>query len=153
MNKQLNFSERFTATWQNPTAHKLGELLADDIVLYQPHMTPIKGKQAAVQEFERLLNWLPGTHSVVKCWREDEEIALIEHELNFPFGNKCIKLPAVDRFILADGLARERVVYFDQVRLITAVLKHPSKWKGYFDYRFGGTSTNQTMAKVEFNSE
>ncbi len=133
-----SFSRRFTAAWQAPTAERLASLLADDVVLYQPHLPPIRGKAAAQAEFERLLSWIPGTFSKVKVWREDESVALIEHELHFPVGTGFIRVRAVDRFNLEQGLGKERVVYFNLLRLIGGVLKHPSLWWGYLKYRFSG---------------
>ena len=63
--------------------------------------------------------------------------AFIEHELRFPAGGSHIVLPAVDRFVLRDGLGAERLVYFDQLRLIGSVLKRPGLWGGFAKYRFG----------------
>ena len=131
------FSERFAQAWRQPSAQGLAELLTDDVVLYQPQLPPIRGKAAAIAEFERLFAWLPGTYSETRHWREDETVALIEHVLHFPAGKGYIRIPAVDRFILEDGLAKERVVYFDQMRLIGGVLRHPSLWPGFLKYRFG----------------
>lgn len=132
-----SFSERFAAAWAAPTAEGLAALLAEDVVLYQPHLPPIRGREAARAEFARLFAWLPGTHSRVKNWQENAEIALIEHELHFPVGRGHIRIPAVDCFRLEDGLAKERVVYFDQLRLIAGVARHPSLWIGYLKYRMG----------------
>ncbi|MEE2732116.1 MAG: nuclear transport factor 2 family protein [Pseudomonadota bacterium] len=131
------FSERFAQAWREPTPQKLAELLAEDVVLYQPHLPPIRGKAAAVAEFTRLFEWLPGTFSETRNSRENEELALIEHVLHFPVGKSYIKVPAVDRFILKDGLANERVVYFDQIRLISGVIRHPGTWLGFVKYRLG----------------
>lgn len=132
-----SFSERFRDAWQSPTVEKLTDLLTEDVVLYQPHLPAISGKAAVTEEFRRLFEWIPGTHSEVQCWREDSEIALIEHVLCFPVGKHCIRIRAVDRFRLRGGLGMERRVYFDQLALILNVLRHPSLWPGYFRYRLG----------------
>jgi hypothetical protein len=135
---QPSFSERFAEIWKEPTAEAFGELFTEDVVLYQPHLPPIRGKQAATAEFRRLFRWLPGTYSKVKCWREDNNVALIEHELHLPVGRGYIRIPAVDRFSLEAGFAKERVVYFDQLRLLRGVLRYPSLWLGFIKYSFGG---------------
>ena len=132
-----SFAKRFELAWKNPTAEGLADLLADNVVLYQPHLPPLRGKAAAVAEFKRLFTWLPGTHSVVKRWEESEEFAFIEHVLHFPVGTDFIRIPSVDRIVLNDGLVIERVAYFDRTKLITAVIKHPSLWFGFIKYRFG----------------
>jgi hypothetical protein len=131
------FASRFEAAWKEPTPDSLTALLAEDVVLLQPHLPPIRGKAAAHAEFSRLFAWIPGTHSVVLNSSETEGVVFIEHELRFPVGSRTIRLPAVDRFVLRNGLGAERVVYFDQARLILGVLKHPSLWPGYLRYRFG----------------
>ena len=132
-----SFASKFESAWKEPSPDGLVALLSEDVILRQPHLPTIRGKAAAHREFTRLFSWLPGTHSVVKSSRESGDVAFIEHELRFPVGTKVIALPAVDRFVLRNGLGVERIVYFDQVRLILSVLKHPSLWLGYFKYRFG----------------
>ncbi len=131
------FSERFASAWKDPTPEKLGALLAENVVLKQPHLRPIRGKAAAIEEFRRLFAWLPGTWSEVIRWQEDAQVAMIEHVLHFPMGARDVRLPAIDRFRLEQGLAVERVVYFDQVKLMRAVLGSPSTWAGYLRYRAG----------------
>lgn len=137
MSLSRSFSECFAEAWERPTAEGLGALLAEDILLVQPHLPPIRGRDAAIREFGRLFSWLPGTHSEVVRWLEGSDVALIEHVLHFPVGSSFIRIPAVDRFTLKDGLAVERVVYFDQVPLVLGVLGHPSLWLGFIKYRFG----------------
>lgn len=132
-----SFASRFEQAWKNPTADGLAALLAEDVVLIQPHLPPIRGRAAAHAEFARLFAWIPGTHSIVRSSRESGDLAFIEHELRFPVGNGTIRLPSVDRIVLRDGLIAERVVYFDQLRLMLGVLKHLSLWPGYLKYRFG----------------
>lgn len=131
-----SFSERFEEAWKSPSADRLAELFADDVVLFQPHLPPVRGKKAAIAEFNHLFAWLPGTHSVVQRWRESPELAFIEHVLHFPVGGEFIRIPSVDRFKLKEGLAIERVAYFDRVKLISAILRHPSLWPGFIRYRF-----------------
>lgn len=135
--RDSSFCRRFEQAWAEPTPERLASLLTGDVVLYQPQLPPIRGKAAVIAEFTRLLKWLPGTHSVTTRWQENAKEAFIEHTLHFPAGRDFIRLPAVDVFRLENGLARERIVYFDQVKLITGVLKHPSLWPGFIRYRLG----------------
>ena len=132
-----SFCERFEQAWRQPTPAGLAALLHEDVVLRQPHLPPIRGRAAAQREFERLFRWIPGARSRVQRGHDDAESAFIEHQLEFPVGRDLICLPAVDRFSLRDGLALERVVYFDQLALIGAVLRHPSLWPGFPRYRLG----------------
>jgi hypothetical protein len=63
------------------------------------------------------------------------EWVFIEWRMQLPVGNGLVSIPAVDRFRIVDGLGIERVVYFDQMALATALLKHPSLWLSFVKYR------------------
>lgn len=132
-----SFGERFEDAWRNPSADGLVSLLSEDVVLYQPHLPPIRGREAARREFERLFAWSPGARSEVKRWREQDGVAFIEHELIFPVGRRAMRVRAVDCFTLEGELATERVVYFNMLTLVLGVLRHPSLWPGFVRYRLG----------------
>jgi SnoaL-like protein len=53
------FVEAFESAWSRPTPERLIALLDPDVVLLQPHLPPIRGRDAALKEFRRLLTWLP----------------------------------------------------------------------------------------------
>ena len=133
---ELDFARRFAEGWAAPTAERLVTLLADDVVLLQPHLPPIRGRAAARAEFERLFRWLPGMRGVVHRARGDEGVLYIEWTMRLPIG-RGVAIDAVDRFLLRDGLGVERTVYFDQLPLIAGVLRNPRAWPGYLRYRFG----------------
>jgi hypothetical protein len=135
-NAELMFAEQFAAAWAAPTAERLVALLADDVVLRQPHLPPLRGRAAALIEFRRLLRWLPGLHGAVHRARGADGVLFIEWTMRAPLG-AGVGIDAVDRFLLRDGLAVERTVYFDQIPLIAGVLRHPSAWPGYVRYRLG----------------
>ena len=134
---ELAFAEQFAAGWAAPTPDRLVALLTDDVVLYQPHLRPVRGKAAALAEFRRLFRWLPGLHGEVHRARGADGVLYIEWTMRFPLGGAVVQIPAVDRFYLRDGLGAERTVYFDQLPLIAGVLRHPSEWPGYVRYRMG----------------
>ena len=48
-----------TAEQKRADTERLVELLHTDVVLYQPHVPAIRGRQAALQEFRRLFRRLP----------------------------------------------------------------------------------------------
>jgi hypothetical protein len=131
------FGDRFAAAWAQPTPEGLVALLQADVVLIQPHQPPIRGRDAALREFRRLLGWLPAFHGEVTRWSQSGDTVFIEWKMRLPLGRRTITIPAVDRFLLRGGLAAERVVYFDPMRLVAAVAAHPSLWAGYLKYRFG----------------
>ena len=132
---ELTFADQFAAGWAAPTTERLLALLTDDVVLYQPHLPPLRGKDAARAEFDKLFRFLPGLHGTVHRARGDGGVVYIEWTMRFPIG-RGVAIDAVDRFYLRDGLGAERTVYFDQVPLIAGVLRSPSAWAGYLRYRF-----------------
>lgn len=132
------FAEQFAEAWARPTPDGLVALLQPDVVLIQPHLPPIRGRDAALREFRRLLAWLPSFHGEITRWSESGNYVFIEWKMLLPLGHKTLSIPAVDRFLVRDGLGAERVVYFDQLRLMRAVAGNPRLWRGYLKYRFGG---------------
>ena len=60
----------------------------------------------------------------------DELDGILSHDLVLrqPLGGRPIEWPVVDRFVLHDGLATERVSYFDPTPLLRAVLTRPTSW-------------------------
>ena len=135
MNAELRFAEQFARGWAAPTAEGLVALLAEDVVLYQPHLPPLRGRAAALREFRRLFRGLPSLHGTVHRARGADGVVFIEWTMHFPLGRGVVDIAAVDRFLLRDGLGAERTVYFDQVPLLAGVLRHPSAWPGYVRYR------------------
>lgn len=133
----MRFSEYFAEAWGHPTPDNLVALLHDDVVLYQPQRSPVRGKTAAYAEFQRLLHWLPGLHGAIDRFLEQDDTAFIEWRLQLPVSGKLVSIPAVDRFLLRDGLGIERVVYFDQMLMNSIVAGHPRLWAGAVKYRLG----------------
>jgi hypothetical protein len=134
---QHPFAKAFADAWSKPTPEKLVALLHPDVVLFQPHRPPIRGRDEALREFRRMFAWIPGFHGVVERSRGDDEVLFIEWQMKVPVGKDTVSVRAIDRFRLENGLGVERAVYFDQLVLIGAVLTHPSLWAGYIRYRFG----------------
>ena len=133
----MTFSEYFAKAWSQPTPDGLVALLHDDIVLLQPHRPPVRGKAAAHREFTHLLHWLPGLHGVVDRYVENETTAFIEWRLQVPLKKGMASIPAVDRFLLQDGLGIERCVYFDQMLMNRIVAGNSELWAGAVKYRLG----------------
>ncbi len=130
------FCQAFEQAWATPTVAGLTGLLTDDVILVQPHLPTIKGKTAAIAEFERLLKWMPGLSGTVHRSISTPGEAAIEWTLSLPIG-KGLAIPMTDLFYLESGMVKLRRVYFDQIPLITAVLSRPWLWPGFVRYRFG----------------
>ena len=92
-------------------------------------MPAVKGRAAARESFERLLRLIPDLHTVVHRWSADGDVVFIEFTLVGTFGGRELRWPAVDRFVLRDGLIAERVSYFDAVPLAIAMLSRPRGWR------------------------
>ena len=134
---RLTFAEQFAEAWAAPTPERLAALLHDDVVLYQPHAAPMRGKQAALREFRRLLAFASALHGKVIRSSQAGDTVFIEWIMRLPAGDAVIEIPAVDRFRVEGGLGVERVVYFDQLAMAAAVLRHPRLWTGFARYRLG----------------
>ena len=132
---EQDFIRRFAEVWAEPTADKLTELLHPDVVLYQPHLKVIRGKDAARAEFERLFRWLPGLHGEVERSAASDGVVFVEWKMRCPIGNAEVTLRTIDRFLLQDGLAIERAAFFSQLPLLSYVAGHPATWPGYLRYR------------------
>ncbi len=78
---------------------------------------------------------MPGTRGEIDRSCSEGDLVYIEWRLIFPIGKRGVTLPAVDRFLLKDGLGHERRVFFDQMPLILAVLVRPWLWPGFLRYR------------------
>jgi SnoaL-like domain len=126
-----DFATRFAEYWRAPTPERLSLVLADRVRLVAP-MTPVtktlaEGKRA----FEGLFELIPDLTGEVHRWGATADGLLIEFTLSGTAGGKPISWHAVDRFVLGeDGLATERVSYFDSMPIALAALTRPRGWPG-----------------------
>ena len=128
-------AEQFAEAWANPRLERFVELLHPDVRLLQPVTPPIVGRQAAGEEFARLLAWLPDLRGTVDRTAMQADTLLIAWRLRFTLGNRPYELRIADRIVVADGLIREREAYYDSLALMIALLGRPSAWLGYWRYR------------------
>lgn len=131
----MSFSEQFAAAWASPSVEGLTALLHDEVVLLQPHCSPIKGKSAAKEDFSRLLSFFPAIHGKVDRYLENDSLALIEWRLIIPLRSGSVDIAMIDRFFLSDGLGLERKVYFDQFQLIRGIATDPATVFRFIKYR------------------
>jgi ketosteroid isomerase-like protein len=123
------FVERFEQAWAQSSADAITELLADDVVLRQPGLPDLVGKPAAFEAFTRLFRAFPGLTATVHRWAARDEVVFIEFTLDGELGGRPLSWPAVDRFVLRDGLIAERVNYFDSGKLFGEILRRPRGWR------------------------
>lgn len=124
------FVERFADAWGRSDIDLLMALLSEDVVLRGPMLPTTVGKAAARVTFSRLLTAFPGLRATVHRWGSKGDVVFIEFTLRCTFGGRELSWPAVDRFVLSDGLATERVNYFDPLPLFMKILRRPRGWGG-----------------------
>lgn len=122
------FAERFADTWRTPDLAKHEALWSDDIVLTQPMMGTLRGKQACRNAFQRLFALVPDLHADVHRVAHAEHQVFIEFTLSGTYGGKPIAWDAADRFTFTGGLIAERVSYFDSAPLVAKLLGRPRGW-------------------------
>jgi ketosteroid isomerase-like protein len=122
------FVTRFADFWDAPSPALLPELLHPDVVLRQPLAPPAVGLALAQRQFERFCRCLPGLHAHVEHWSTDSDVVFIEFTLQANLGRDILSWPTVNRLILRDGKAVERVTYFDPLPVLRTLLRHPSVW-------------------------
>jgi SnoaL-like domain len=131
-----DFAHRFAEYWRAPTPELLDALLADRVHLVAP-MTPTthsldEGKRA----FAALFEVIPDLTGEVHRWGATAGGVLIEFTLSGTAAGKPIAWSAVDRIVLGeDGLATERISYFDSAPIALAALRRPSIWPAFLRSR------------------
>jgi ketosteroid isomerase-like protein len=131
-----DFVSRFAEYWQAPTAAGLDRVLAERVRLVAP-MTPTTntledGKHAFAALFELIDDLTAEVHR----WGATDDGVLIEFTLSGVAGGKPISWDAVDRFVVGDdGLATERVSYFDSMPVALTAARRPRAWPGFLRSR------------------
>jgi hypothetical protein len=131
-----DFAARFAAYWRTPTPEGLATVLADRVRLVAP-MTPVTHTLAEGQrEFAALFELIPDLRGEMHRWGATADGVLIEFTLRGTVGGKSISWSAVDRFVLGkDGLASERVSYFDSAPIALAAAGRPRAWPAFLRSR------------------
>ena len=137
--RAADFARRFGEFWAAPAPERLGSLLAGDVRLVAP-MTPVTHTLAdGERAFAGIFDLIPDLTAEVHGWGPTESGVLIDFTLSGTAGGAPISWPAVDRIAIGeDGLATERVSYFDSMPLILAVARRPRVWPGFLRSRLGG---------------
>ena len=123
-----DFVERFRDFWSSPVPERLDIVLSQDVVLAAPAMPTTQGLAEAKLAWAGLLGLIPDLSTEVVRWAASDDGVFIEFTLSGTVAGSEITWPAVDRFVLnEDGLASERVGYFDPSPLLAAMAgPHPA---------------------------
>jgi hypothetical protein len=131
-----DFASRFAEYWRAPTPAGLSAVLAEQVRLVAP-LTPVthtlvEGQRAFAELFELVQDMTAEVH----LWGATADGVLIEFTISGMAGGKPISWHAVDRFVLGDdGLATERVSYFDSGPIVLAAASRPRAWPGFLRSR------------------
>jgi limonene-1,2-epoxide hydrolase len=131
------FVEQFADVWRAPVSVARHEALwSGEIVLIQPLMGTLRGRDECHAGFSRLFRQIPDLHAVVHRSSHDEQAIFIEFTLRGTFGGRELAWTAVDRFTLTGGLIAERVSYFDGAAVAAAMAGRPRGWGRMLATRF-----------------
>jgi hypothetical protein len=131
-----DFAARFAEYWRAPTPERLSLVLAERVRLVAP-MTPNTETLADGQRvFAGLFELIPDLTGEMHRWGATDDGVLIEFTLSGTVGGKPIAWHAVDRFVLGeDGLATERINYFDSMPVVLAATTRPRAWPAFLRSR------------------
>ncbi len=119
---------RFDELWcaGKSSLHQFMELLGPDVRLVAPGTRSTTGRNAALETFEKTFEVFPDLTGKVTRWASAESFLFIEMTFSATIGSKTVKWHNVDRFIFKNGLAIERVAFFDPSTINQAFLSSPS---------------------------
>ena len=136
MSAAADFVARFGEYWRAPSPDGLDALLSPDVRLVAPMTPTTHGIVAGKRAFATVLELIPDLTAEVHRWGATEDGVLIEFTLSGTASGARVSWPAVDRIVLGDdGLASERVSYFDTVPLAGAVVRNPRAWPAFLRSR------------------
>jgi ketosteroid isomerase-like protein len=126
------FVGAFAEAWAGPHRERLLALLHPDVRLVQPIFGSTTGRETAdAMFFQPLFRLLPDLRIAVTGWSAAGDVVFIEWAASATLGRRPLRWSGVDRFVLAEGRAVERVAYFDALPLVVAILRRPSVWLSF----------------------
>lgn len=132
MSDAADFVARFEAYWEAPTPEGLEAVLAPQTRLVAPLTATTHTREEGIRAFAALFQLVEGMSAEVHRWGATADGVLIEFTVTGRAGGKPISWHAVDRFVVgADGLATERVSYFDSAPLAMTVARRPRSWPAF----------------------
>ena len=137
------FVAKFVDFWNAPSPERLPELLHPDVVLVQPLASRMIGIESAQAEFHRFCCCLPDLRGRVDRWCGDGNLVFIEFRLHARVGRKAVEWPNVNRLVLHEGKAIERVTYFDPLTILPTLAAHPSIWWRWWHSRANTSQGDQ----------
>ncbi len=130
----------FCDVWSNPgdKLERLLGLLSDDIVLKASTIPPVsRGKEEARAAFKGSLRAMPDLSAYVHNWSYTNDVLFIEMTFSARIGRKEVSWRSIDRFLFKDGVAVERINFFDPTRVRRAFLFSFSGFRQYLRMLWG----------------
>jgi ketosteroid isomerase-like protein len=141
----------FTAAWADPAGpedfiDRFRPLLAPTIVLRQPKLPTIEGFEAFERRFVRpLFALLPDARAEVRTVAAAQRTVFLELTLRGTLaGGRPVAWDVVDKVTVEDGLAIERISYFDPGALLAAVARSPRSWPTFARLRVPTITSSST---------
>lgn len=132
MSDAAEFVERFRSYWRAPTPRGLEQVLAPRTRLVAPLTATTHTREEGMRAFAALFELVQDMSAEVHRWGPTEDGVLIEFTVTGTTGGGPISWHAVDRFVLGeDGLATERVSYFDSAPLALTLARRPRSWPAF----------------------
>jgi hypothetical protein len=121
-----DFVANFERLWAHPTRHLESFLdsLSPNVRLIAPLGVVTVGREAGLQSLRRTFAALPDMRGEVDRWAETNDAILIEMRFIATIGRHRVEWPNVDRFRFENGVAIERVAYFDPTPLKKAFTRN-----------------------------
>ena len=139
MSEAAEFVQRFRAYWRAPTPRGLETVLAPRARLVAPLTATTHTREEGIRAFAALFAVVEEMSAEVHRWGATEDGVLIEFTITGRAGGKPISWHAVDRFVVGeDGLASERVSYFDSAPLALTLARRPRTWPAFLRGRLRG---------------
>ena len=137
--RAADFVGRFAEFWTAPAPDRLGELLAPDVRLVAPLTPTTATLEDGERAFATVFALVPDLTGEVNSWGATEAGVMIDLTVSGTAGGSPISWRVIDRIAIgADGLATERVSFFDSLPLILTVARRPRVWPGFLRSRLGG---------------
>lgn len=136
--RAADFVRRFAEFWTAPAPERLDTVLAANVRLVAPMTPTTRTLEQGRQVFADLLAQIPDLTGQVHRWGATDDGVLIEFTLAGTAGGALISWDAVDRFVLGDdGLATERISYFDSLPIAATVARRPRAWPRFARAQLG----------------
>jgi hypothetical protein len=137
--RAADFVRRFEEFWTAPAPDRLRGLLSADVRLVAPLTPTTETLEDGERAFAAIFALVPDLTGEVNSWGATEAGVMIDLTVSGTAGGSPISWRAIDRISIgADGLATERVSYFDTLPLIPPVARRPRVWPAFLRSRIGG---------------